>query len=120
MGYLVAYALEDGKALWRLQSGKRIVGAPAVSKGIVAFGSADCKIHGLNTQNGNLLWIVETSKPVLGTVTIGNGTAYIGVSDHTFRAIDTCSREVRWILTGVEGHVETRPPMMSSKVIFGV
>ena len=30
------------------------------------FGSADCKIYGLNAQNGNLLWTVETSEPVLG------------------------------------------------------
>ena len=77
MGYLTAYALKDGKALWRFQSGKRIVGTPAVSEGIVVFGSADCKIYGLNAQNGNLLWTVETSEPVLGAVTIDNGTAYI-------------------------------------------
>ena len=76
MGYLTAYALKDGKALWRFQSGKRIVGTPAVSEGIVVFGSADCKIYGLNAQNGNLLWIVKASEPVLGAVTIDNGTVY--------------------------------------------
>lgn len=119
MGYLTAYALKDGKALWRFQSGKRIVGTPAVSEGIVVFGSADCKIYGLNAQNGNLLWTVETSEPVLGAVTINNGTAYIGASDHTFRAINTCNGEIKWTFTGVKGYIETKPLVTDSKVIFG-
>ena len=119
MGYLTAYALKDGKALWRFQSGKRIVGTPAVSEGIVVFGSADGKIYGLNAQNGNLLWTVETSEPVLGAVTIDNGTAYIGASDHTFRAINTCNGEIKWTFTGVKGYIETKPLVTDSKVIFG-
>ena len=119
MGYLTAYALKDGKALWRFQSGKRIVGTPAVSEGIVVFGSADCKIYGLTAQNGNLLWTVETSEPVLGAVTIDNGTAYIGASDHTFRAINTCNGEIKWTFTGVKGYIETKPLVTDSKVIFG-
>ena len=119
MGYLTAYALKDGKALWRFQSGKRIVGTHAVSEGIVVFGSADCKIYGLNAQNGNLLWTVETSEPVLGAVTIDNGTAYIGASDHTFRAINTCNGEIKWTFTGVKGYIETKPLVTDSKVIFG-
>ena len=119
MGYLTAYALKDGKALWRFQSGKRIVGTPAVSEGIVVFGSADCKIYGLNAQNGTLLWTVETSEPVLGAVTIDNGTAYIGASDHTFRAINTCNGEIKWTFTGVKGYIETKPLVTDSKVIFG-
>lgn len=119
MGYLTAYALKDGKALWRFQSGKRIVGTPAVSEGIVVFGSADCKIYGLNAQNGNLLWTVETSEPVLGAVTIDNGTAYIGASDHTFRAINTSNGEIKWTFTGVKGYIETKPLVTDSKIIFG-
>ena len=119
MGYLTAYALKDGKALWRFQSGKRIVGTPAVSEGIVVFGSADCKVYGLNAQNGNLLWIVKASEPVLGAVTIDNGTAYIGASDHTFRAINTSNGEIKWTFTGVKGYIETKPLVTDSKIIFG-
>ena len=119
MGYLTAYALKDGKALWRFQSGKRIVGTPTVSEGIVVFGSADCKIYGLNAQNGNLLWIVKASEPVLGAVTIDNGTAYIGASDHTFRAINTSNGEIKWTFTGVKGYIETKPLVTDSKIIFG-
>ena len=44
MGQLTAYALKNGKKLWSFESGKRIVGTPAVSEGIVVFGSADRRI----------------------------------------------------------------------------
>lgn len=81
---------------------KRIVGTPAVSEGIVVFGSADCKIYGLNAQNGNLLWTVKAAAPVLGAVTIDNGIAYIGASDHTFRAVNIHTGDVKWNFTGVK------------------
>ena len=88
MGQLTAYALKNGKKLWSFESGKRIVGTPAVSEGIVVFGSADRHIYGLNAKDGSLLWTVEAAEPVLGAVTIADGRAYIGASDATFRAID--------------------------------
>ena len=118
LGRLTAYALKNGKKLWSFQSGKRI-GTPAVSEGIVVFGSADCKIYGLDAQNGNLLWTVEAAEPVLGAVTIENGIAYIGASDHTFRAVNICTGEVKWAFAGVRGYIETKPLVTDNKVIFG-
>ena len=116
LGRLTAYALKNGKKLWSFQSGKRIVGTPAVSEGIVVFGSADCKIYGLDAQNGNLL---EAAEPVLGAVTIENGIAYIGASDHTFRAVNIRTGEVKWAFAGVRGYIETKPLVTDNKVIFG-
>ena len=63
MGQLTAYALKNGKKLWSFESGKRIVGTPAVSEGIVVFGSADRRIYGLNAKDGSLLWTVEAAEP---------------------------------------------------------
>ena len=109
LGRLTAYALKNGKKLWSFQSGK----------GIVVFGSADCKIYGLDAQNGNLLWTVEAAEPVLGAVTIENGIAYIGASDHTFRAVNIRTGEVKWAFAGVRGYIETKPLVTDNKVIFG-
>ena len=81
MGVLTCYALKNGKKLWSFQSGKRIVGTPAVAEGIVVFGSADRNIYGLNSKDGSLLWTVKAGEPVLGAVTIENGIAYIGARD---------------------------------------
>jgi len=114
LGRLTAYALKNGKKLWSFQ-----FGTPAVSEGIVVFGSADCKIYGLDAQNGNLLWTVEAAEPVLGAVTIENGIAYIGASDHTFRAVNIRTGEVKWAFAGVRGYIETKPLVTDNKVIFG-
>ena len=119
MGQLTAYALKNGKKLWSFESGKRIVGTPAVSEGIVVFGSADRHIYGLNAKDGSLLWTVEAAEPVLGAVTIADGRAYIGASDATFRAIDIHTGKVIWAYTSVKGYIETKPLVTEDKVIFG-
>lgn len=119
MGVLTCYALKNGKKLWSFQSGKRIVGTPAVAEGIVVFGSADRNIYGLNSKDGSLLWTVKAGEPVLGAVTIENGIAYIGASDHTLRAIDVRTGKVIWTYNGVKGYIETKPLVTADKVIFG-
>ena len=75
---------------------KRIVGTPAVSRGLLFSVSADlqnirseCSKRKLIVDSGNL-------EPVLGAVTIDNGTAYIGASvPLPFRAINTCNGEYK-------------------------
>ena len=120
LGRLTAYALKKRQENYGVSNPeKRIVGTPAVSEGIVVFGSADCKIYGLDAQNGNLLWTVEAAEPVLGAVTIENGIAYIGASDHTFRAVNIRTGEVKWAFAGVRGYIETKPLVTDNKVIFG-
>ena len=111
--------MKNGKKLWNFQSGKRIVGTPAVADGIVVFGSADRNIYGLNSKDGSLLWTVRAEEPVLGAVAIENSIAYIGASDHTFRAIDIHTGKVIWAHTGVKGYIETKPLITTDKVIFG-
>ncbi len=119
MGYLTCYALKNGRKVWNFKAGKRIVGTPAVSDGIVVFGSADRQIYGLDSTTGKVKWTVKANEPVLGAVTIDNGTVYIGASDSTFRAIDIHTGKVIWTYSGVKGYIETKPLVTTDKVIFG-
>ena len=118
LGCLTAYALKNGKKLCSFASGKRIVGTPAASQGIVVFGSADRNIYGLNAIDGSLRWKVEAAEPVLGAVTIHEGIAYVGASDKTFRAIDIQTGKVVWNYDQVKGYIETKPLIADNKVIF--
>ena len=119
LGKLTCYNLKNGKKKWNYSSQNRIAGTPAVTDGIVVFGSADKNIYGLNAVNGKLIWKIPTNQPVLGTVTIENGFAYIGASDSTFRAIDIKTGKIRWTFNEFTGYVETKPPIVNNKVIFG-
>lgn len=119
MGRLTAYARKKGRFLWSFSSGKRIVGTPATSEGVIVFGSADRYIYALHTKDGALVWKIKAAEPVLGAVTIEKGVAYIGASDHTFRAIDIHNGRILWSYTGVKGYIESKPLVTEDKIIFG-
>ena len=65
LGFLTCYTLKEGRKLWSFQSGKRIVGTPAATDGIVVFGSADHNIYGLDAVTGKERWRVTVAQPVL-------------------------------------------------------
>ncbi len=119
MGYLTCYDLKNGKKIWSFKAGKRIVGTPAATGGVIVFGSADRCIYGLNVSDGKVKWTVEAKEPVLGAVSIDNGIAYIGASDSTFRAIDIQNGNIKWAYSGIKGYIETKPLITADKVIFG-
>ena len=108
-----------GHELWRYQTGARIIGTPAIGKGVLVAGSADGFVYGIDAKTGKPLWKVETAAPCVSAVTIVGGTAYIGGGDHFFRAIDVKSGKVRWQSPDIKGYVETKPLVTRDKVIFG-
>ena len=118
-GNLTCYNLKNSKKRWSFKAENRIAGTPAIANKIIVFGSADKNIFGLNATNGKLLWKVAADEPVLGAVIIENGVAYIGASDRTFRAIDIKTGEIHWKFNNFTGYVETKPLIVSNKVIFG-
>ena len=116
---VACYDLKNGKKIWSFKAGKRIVGTPAATGGVIVFGSADRCIYGLNVSDGKVKWTVEAKEPVLGAVSIDNGIAYIGASDSTFRAIDIQNGNIKWAYSGIKGYIETKPLITADKVIFG-
>lgn len=118
-GNLTCYNLKNSKKRWSFKAENRIAGTPAIANKIIVFGSADKNIFGLNATNGKQLWKVAADEPVLGAVIIENGVAYIGASDRTFRAIDIKTGEIHWKFNNFTGYVETKPLIVSNKVIFG-
>ena len=108
-----------GKMLWKYATGARIIGTPAISKGVLVAGSADGFIYGINAKDGTLRWRLKTDAPCVSAVTIEDGTAYIGGGDHRFRAIRVSDGTVLWQADGIKGYVETRPLVTAGKVVFG-
>lgn len=66
----------------------RVIGTPAIGKGVLVAGSADGFVYGIDAKSGKRLWQVETGAPCVSAVTIVGNTAYVGSGDHFFRAID--------------------------------
>ena len=108
-----------GKMLWKYATGARIIGTPAISKGVLVAGSADGFIYGINAKDGTLRWRLKTDAPCVSAVTIEDGTAFVGSGDHRFRAIRVSDGTVLWQADGIKGYVETRPLVTAGKVVFG-
>jgi outer membrane protein assembly factor BamB len=97
----------------------RIVGSPAVSDGVVVFGSANYNIYGLDAKTGKELWRLTTNQAVMGATTIHEGVAYIGGGDGRMFAIDIHTGKLKWSFDELKNYVLTRPLVYGDKLYFG-
>ena len=119
IGCMYALDLRSGKTLWTFPTGMRIVGSPAVSDGVVVFGSANYNIYGLDAKTGKERWHITTSQAVMGAATIHDGVAYIGGGDGRMFAIDIHTGAVKWSFDELKNYVLTRPLVYRDKLYFG-
>lgn len=119
VGCLYSLNLKSGKTNWTFNTGMRIVGSPAVSEGVVVFGSANYNIYGLDAKTGKELWHISTNQAVMGAATIENGIAYIGGGDGRMFAIDIHTGKIKWAFDELKNYVLTRPLVYNQKLYFG-
>ena len=116
VGVMYSLNLKDGTTNWIFDTGMRIVGSPAVSDGVVVFGSANYNIY---AKTGKELWHLTTNQAVMGAATIHDGVAYIGGGDGRMFAIDIHTGEVQWAFSELKNYVLTRPLVYNDKLYFG-
>ena len=119
VGVMYSLNLRSGKTNWSFDTGMRIVGSPAVSNGVVVFGSANYNIYGLDAETGKELWHITTNQAVMGAATIHEGIAYIGGGDGRMFAIDIKTGKVKWSFDELKNYVLTRPLVYNDKLYFG-
>ena len=119
VGVMYALDAKTGKTRWTYDTGMRIVGSPAVSEGVVVFGSANYTIYGLHAKTGKQLWHITTNQAVMGAATIHEGIAYIGGGDGRMFAIDIHTGKVKWSFDQLTNYVLTRPLVYNDKLYFG-
>ena len=119
VGVMYALDTKTGKTRWTFSTGMRIVGSPAVSEGVVVFGSANYTIYGLHAKTGKQLWHITTNQAVMGAATIHEGIAYIGGGDGRMFAIDIHTGKVKWSFDQLTNYVLTRTLVYNDKLYFG-
>ena len=119
VGVMYSLNLRSGKTNWSFDTGMRIVGSPAVSNGVVVFGSANYNIYGLDAETGKELWHITTQQAVMGAATIHEGIAYIGGGDGRMFAIEIKTGRVKWSFDELKNYVLTRPLVYNDKLYFG-
>ena len=119
VGVMYSIDQKTGATNWTFDTGMRIVGSPAVSDGVVVFGSTNYNIYGLDAKTGEALWHVATNQAVMGAATIYEGIAYIGGGDGRMFAIDIHTGKVKWTFDELKNYVLTRPLVYEDKLYFG-
>lgn len=119
VGVIYSIDLKNGNTNWTFDTGMRIVGSPAVSDGVVVFGSANYNIYGLDAKTGKELWHITTQQAVMGAATIHERVAYIGGGDGRMFAINIHTGEVKWSFDELNNYVLTRPLVYNDKLYFG-
>ena len=119
VGVMYSLDMKTGKTRWTFDTGMRIVGSPAVSDGVVVFGSANYNIYGLDAKTGKELWHVTTEQAVMGAATIHDGVAFIGDGDGKMYAIDIHTGAIKWAFGELKNYVLTRPLVYNDKLYFG-
>ena len=119
VGVMYSIDQKTGATNWTFDTGMRIVGSPAVSDGVVVFGSTNYNIYGLDAKTGEELWHVATNQAVMGAATIYEGIAYIGGGDGRMFAIDIHTGKVKWSFDELKNYVLTRPLVYEDKLYFG-
>ena len=119
VGVMYSMDIKNGSIRWTFDTGMRIVGSPAVSEGVVVFGSANYNIYGLEAKTGKELWHITTNQAVMGAATIHDGVAYIGGGDGRMFAIDIHTGKVKWSFDELKNYVLTRPLVYRDKLYFG-
>ena len=119
VGTFYCLDLKTGDTKWTFDTGMRIVGSPAVSDGVVVFGSANYIIYGLDAKTGKQLWSYTTQQAVMGAATIHDGVAYIGGGDGRMFAFDLKTGTIKWSFDQLKNYVLTRPLVYNDKLYFG-
>ena len=119
VGVIYSLDIKKGTINWTFDTGMRIIGSPAVSNGVVVFGSANYNIYGLDANTGKEIWHVNTNQAVMGATTICDGVAYIGGGDGRMFAININTGEVKWSFDELKNYVLTRPLVYQNKLYFG-
>ncbi|MFH1285329.1 MAG: PQQ-binding-like beta-propeller repeat protein [Candidatus Micrarchaeota archaeon] len=93
---------------WRFETENYISSQPALSSGLIYFGSADGSVYAVDAARGTLTWNYSTRGEVLSSPLIANNLVYIGSNDHYLYALNAQTGKEEWKFK-TSGQVTTMP-----------
>ncbi len=94
--------------------------SPAVSNGVVYFGSGDQHVYAVDAASGTLRWAFPTGDVVHASPTVTDGVVYIGSWDRNVYALDADTGRERWrYTTGNDTTIYNQIGIASSAAVAG-
>lgn len=104
---------------WSFSSGAFLVSSPAVSNGIVYFGSYDSNVYAVNGSTGAKLWTYTTGNRVYSSPAVVNGVVYVASSDSNVYALDANTGAKLWSYTADDVYLVSALTVVSGVVYVG-
>ncbi len=101
-GFLRAFDTERGTPLWvfKGKTGMGVPGGitttPAVSDGLVLFGSGEGKFYAVELASGRPVWEFKTNGTIQSSPTVCGNTVYFGSANSSTYALDVLSGKLLW------------------------
>ncbi len=81
---------------WTFKTKGAVLSSPAVTNGVVYFGSVDHNLYAVNAADGTLKWKFTTKSRVTSSPAIASGTVYFESYDNNLYAVDASSGKEKW------------------------
>jgi len=103
---------------WRLDTGGRVVAAPAVAAGRVFAGSESGRIVAADAGTGKPLWTFEAGAPVRTALAAAGDAVYGGSDNGRLYALEAATGRPKWSYEA-GGAVQASPAVAGGVVVFG-
>jgi outer membrane protein assembly factor BamB len=113
------YALNanDGRQLWKFETGSSIYSSPAYDRDRIYFGSVDHSVYAIS-KAGKLVWKFPTQGGIFSSPLIVNGILYVGSWDSQFYALDAATGKKIWS-TATGNSIMSSAAFANNTVFFG-
>jgi len=92
--------------------------SPAVTEGVVYFGSGDHNVYAVDAETGGLKWKFATQGVVHSSPAVADGRIYVGSWDTYLYALDAATGQERWkFKTGDDDENHNQTGIQSSPVV---
>jgi outer membrane protein assembly factor BamB len=103
---------------WKLDTGDRIVSAPAIRDGKAFVGSDSGVILAADLKTGKKLWEFNTGSKVRCSPAVAGGLVYCGSDSGHFVALEADTGKQRWSFEA-GGPIQASPAVVGGIVLFG-
>ncbi len=97
-GELMSIDPSNGRIVWKINAGTRLVSGVAADAGTVVVAGAEGAVQAFDAANGQRRWKFDASTEVLSAPAIGNGTVVLRSLDNRIVALDAGTGSRRWYL----------------------
>jgi eukaryotic-like serine/threonine-protein kinase len=81
---------------WKFHTAGEVISSPAISGGVVFFGSTDGNLYAVDKESGALKWKTPTGSRITSSPAVAEGLVYFGTYSGNFYALDASTGKLKW------------------------